>query len=207
MSLKFATVDNDAVEILNNKVVGSNSRFDGKEIKTNKDINEVFGIKPKVNMADYMKFGDSGEQQLYLDAIKVFRGEIKGPRAMQIMNAVEGEFGPGIMDKIRQDALKGSPTMQNIFPELMNMQKSELQKRGPKGTFRDFYPGDNMPKYPENRNMKYPTEDAIQPMFRPGVDPMGMPTYPATQNKYPGMTMGPKQLNKMLMANMMGLLS
>ena len=39
MSLKFATVDNDAVEILNNKVVGSNSRFDGKEIKTNKDIN------------------------------------------------------------------------------------------------------------------------------------------------------------------------
>jgi len=200
MSLKFATVDNDAVEILNNKVVGSNSRFDGKEIKTNKDINEVFGIKPKVNMADYMKFGDSGEQQLYLDAIKVFRGEIKGPRAMQIMNAVEGEFGPGIMDKIRQDALKGSPTMQNIFPELMNMQKSELQKRGPKGTFRDFYPGDNMPPYnPENMPR---TPNAIPPVFRPGDGQ----NYNNMQRNMNTVT-GPKQLNKMLMANMMGLLS
>tara|TARA_R100001440_G_scaffold68617_1_gene90217 strand:- start:3842 stop:4444 length:603 start_codon:yes stop_codon:yes gene_type:complete len=200
MSLKFATVDNDAVEILNNKVVGSNSRFDGKEIKTNKDINEVFGIKPKVNMADYMKFGDSGEQQLYLDAIKVFRGEIKGPRAMQIMNAVEGEFGPGIMDKIRQDALKGSPTMQNIFPELMNMQKSELQKRGPKGTFRDFYPGDQMPQFtPENMPR---TPNAIPPVFRPGDGQ----NYNNMQRNMNTVT-GPKQLNRMLMANMMGLLS
>ena len=207
MSLKFATVDNDAVEILNNKVVGPNSRFDGKEIKTNKDINEVFGIKPKVNMADYMKFGDSGEQQLYLDAIKVFRGEIKGPRAMQIMNAVQGEFGPDVMDKIRQDALKGSPTMQKLFPELTNMQKSELEMRGPKGTFRDFYPGDQMPKMPKMPPMNTPglnprTPDAMPPVFRPGDGQ----NYNNMQRNMNTVT-GPKQLNRMLMANMMGLLS
>ncbi len=46
----------------------------------------------------------------------------------------------------------------------------------------------------------------INPMFRPGIDPMGLPN--RRPSNIPGnMTMGPKQLNRMLMANMMGLLA
>tara|TARA_R100000988_G_scaffold91344_1_gene55124 strand:+ start:468 stop:1073 length:606 start_codon:yes stop_codon:yes gene_type:complete len=201
MSIKLATVDNDVVEIKDNKVVGPNSKFDGMDVKTNADIMKIFGIKPKVNMKDYMKFGDQGEQQLYLDAVKVFRGEIKGPRAEQIMNAVQGEFGPNIMDKIRQDALKGSPTMNKLFPTLQNMsQRFPEAKQVPQ----PFYPGDNMPKMPNIPAGPNMMPGAITPNFRPGVDPMGMPQ----RNITPGnMTMGPKNLNRMLMANMMGLLS
>ena len=201
MSIKLATVDNDVVEIKDNKVVGPNSKFDGMDVKTNADIMKIFGIKPKVNMKDYMKFGDQGEQQLYLDAVKVFRGEIKGPRAEQIMNAVQGEFGPNIMDKIRQDALKGSPTMNKLFPTLQNMSdRFPEAKQVPQ----PFYPGDNMPKMPNIPAGPNMMPGAITPNFRPGVDPMGMPQ----RNITPGnMTMGPKNLNRMLMANMMGLLS
>ena len=201
MSIKLATVDNDIVEIKDNKVVGPNSKFDGMDVKTNADIMKIFGIKPKVNMKDYMKFGDQGERQLYLDAVKVFRGEIKGPRAEQIMNAVQGEFGPNIMDKIRQDALKGSPTMNKLFPTLQNMsQRFPEAKQVPQ----PFYPGDNMPKMPNIPAGPNMMPGAITPNFRPGIDPMGMPQ----RNITPGnMTMGPKNLNRMLMANMMGLLS
>ena len=171
------------------------------DVKTNADIMKIFGIKPKVNMKDYMKFGDQGEQQLYLDAVKVFRGEIKGPRAEQIMNAVQGEFGPNIMDKIRQDALKGSPTMNKLFPTLQNMSdRFPEAKQVPQ----PFYPGDNMPKMPNTPAGPNMMPGAITPNFRPGIDPMGMPQ----RNITPGnMTMGPKNLNRMLMANMMGLLS
>ena len=79
-------------------------------------------------------------QGLYEDAVKAYRGEIKGPRAMQTMDAVQGEFPASIMDCIRQDALK--PT-QPAYPE------------GRK-TFQ--YPGlDQMgtPSYPMQMKTKY----------------------------------------------------
>ena len=193
MSIKLATVDNDIVEIKDNKVVGPNSKFDGMDVKTNADIMKIFGIKPKVNMKDYMKFGDQGERQLYLDAVKVFRGEIKGPRAEQIMNAVQGELGPNIMDKIRQDALKGSPTMEKLFPTLNQMSTPNY--------------GDMIPKLPEGYTEPKPMDNKpIQPMFRPGIDPQGLPNR-RPSNIPSNMTMGPRNLNRMLMANMMGLLS
>ena len=224
MSVKLVTVDNDTVELKDNKVVGKDSRFDGMDVKTNADIMKVFGVKPGVNLADYqmnrvprqknlpnsMFYGDAGERELYMNAVRVMRGEIKGPRAEQIMTAFEGQFGQGAMDKLRQDALKGSPTEQKLFPMLDAMKLESFRDRFPEA--KQIKPpmpnyGAMIPKYPEGGQMKYPTGDTIQPMFRPGVDPMGMPTYPARQNKFPGMTMGPKQLNRMLMANMMGLLS
>jgi len=98
MSVKLVTVDNDTVELKDNKVVGKDSRFDGMDVKTNADIMKIFGIKPKVNMKDYMKFGDPGERQLYLDAVKVYRGEIKGPRAEQIMRRRK-EYLQGLGDR------------------------------------------------------------------------------------------------------------
>jgi hypothetical protein len=197
MSIKLVTVDNDIVELEKNKVVGKNSRFDGMDVKTNADIMKVFGIKPKVNINDYkfpdQTFGDAGERQLYLDAVKVFRGEITGARAEQIMNAVQGEFNPDIIDKIRKDALKGSPTMEKLFPTLQNMSKEEPNY------------GDMIPRIPEGYVEPKPkkTFDTMQPIFRPGVDPMGLPPRRMSPTN---MTTGPKQLNKMLMANMMGLL-
>ena len=66
--------------------------------------------------------------------------------------------------------------------------------------------GAMIPKYPEGRQMKYPTGDTIQPMFRPGIDPQGLPNR-RPSNIPSNMTMGPRNLNRMLMANMMGLLS
>ena len=67
--------------------------------------------------------------------------------------------------------------------------------------------GAMIPKLPEGYTEPKPMNNApINPMFRPGIDPMGLPN--RRPSNIPGnMTMGPKQLNRMLMANMMGLLA
>lgn len=98
-TLTLRTVDNDTVELKNNKVVGPNSRFDGRLVKTNKDIMEIFGEEVgKPNLKQYEKQsselsgGDAGEQELYKAMIEVFKGNITGPQAQQIMQAAQGEF-------------------------------------------------------------------------------------------------------------------
>lgn len=224
MSVKLVTVDNDTVELKDNKVVGKDSRFDGMDVKTNADIMKVFGVKPGVNLADYqmnrvprqknlpnsMFYGDAGERELYMNAVRVMRGEIKGPRAEQIMTAFEGQFGQGAMDKLRQDALKGSPTEQKLFPMLDAMKLESFRDRFPEAKqIKPLMPnyGAMIPKLPEGYTEPKPMNNApINPMFRPGIDPMGLPN--RRPSNIPGnMTMGPKQLNRMLMANMMGLLA
>ena len=224
MSVKLVTVDNDTVELKDNKVVGKDSRFDGMDVKTNADIMKVFGVKPGVNLADYQMnrvprqknlpnplfYGDAGERELYMNAVRVMRGEIKGPRAEQIMTAFEGQFGQGAMDKLRQDALKGSPTEQKLFPMLDAMKLESFRNRFPEA--KQIKPpmpnyGAMIPKLPEGYTEPKPMNNApINPTFRPGIDPMGLPN--RRPSNIPGnMTMGPKQLNRMLMANMMGLLA
>ena len=54
---------------------------------------------------------------------------------------------------------------------------TDLERRGPRGTFRDFYPGDNM--NPNNVIPKevptYPSDSTIpgtRPVIRPGIDPV-----------------------------------
>jgi hypothetical protein len=174
--MKFLTVDNEVATIQNNKIVSPGSRFDGMDVKTNADIEKIFGVKVgKKDLSPYKKtaendlyMGDPGEQRLYEDAVKAYRGEIKGPRAMETMDAVQGEFPASIMDRIRQDALK--PT-QPAYPE------------GRK-TFQ--YPGlDQMgtPSYPMQMKTKY-------------ADPMQQPQVKST----------PMNLRKMLLANLTGLL-
>tara|TARA_R100001509_G_scaffold163115_1_gene136657 strand:- start:1027 stop:1524 length:498 start_codon:yes stop_codon:yes gene_type:complete len=129
--MKFLTVDNEIATIKNNKVISPGSRFDGMDIKTNEDIEKIFGVKVgKKDLSTYKKtaendlmYGDSGEQRLYEDAVKAYRGEIKGPRAMKTMDAVQGEFPASIMDRIRQDAVK---------PRELNM--PALPAMGPLGT-------------------------------------------------------------------------
>ena len=56
MSIELLTVDNDVVTIKDNKVVGKGSRFDGREVKTDADIKEIFGIDVGAkDMKPYMK--------------------------------------------------------------------------------------------------------------------------------------------------------
>tara|TARA_X000001388_G_C2161143_1_gene96194 strand:+ start:135 stop:596 length:462 start_codon:yes stop_codon:yes gene_type:complete len=126
--MKFLTVDNEIATIQNNKVVSPGSRFDGMDIKTNEDIEKIFGIKVgQKDLSPYKKtaqndlyMGDPGEQRLYEDAVKAYRGEIKGPRAMKTMDAVQGEFPASIMDRIRQDAVK--PNINRMMQQLPSSQ-------------------------------------------------------------------------------------
>ena len=98
-NIELITVDNDIVTLDKNKVVGPDSRFDGRLVKTNKDIMEIFGEEVgRPNLDQYRKsandlsMGDAGEQELYQAMIEVFKGNITGPQAQQIMQAAQGEF-------------------------------------------------------------------------------------------------------------------
>ena len=137
--MKFLTVDNEVATLENNKVVSPGSRFDGMDVKTNADIEKIFGVRvgPK-DLSPYKKtaendlyMGDPGEQRLYEDAVKAYRGEIKGPRAMKTMDAVQGEFPASIMNRIRQDAVTprelNTPNPQVLPPMGMRRQESQVQ--------------------------------------------------------------------------------
>lgn len=137
--MKFLTVDKEVATLENNKVVSPGSRFDGMDVKTNEDIEKIFGIRvgPK-DLSPYMKtaqndlyMGDPGEQRLYEDAVKAYRGEIKGPRAMKTMDAVQGEFPASIMNRIRQDAVTprelNTPNPQVLPPMGMRRQESQVK--------------------------------------------------------------------------------
>ena len=54
--MKFLTVDNEVATLENNKVVSPGSRFDGMDVKTNEDIEKIFGVRvgPK-DLSPYMK--------------------------------------------------------------------------------------------------------------------------------------------------------
>ncbi len=98
-NIELITVDNDIVTLDKNKIVGPDSRFDGRLVKTNKDIMEIFGEEVgRPNLDQYKKsandlsMGDAGEQELYQAMIEVFKGNITGVQAQQIMEAAQGEF-------------------------------------------------------------------------------------------------------------------
>ena len=108
MSIELLTVDNDVVTIKDNKVVGKGSRFDGREVKTDADIKEIFGIDvSEKDMTNYMKKPDQ------------FFGDPKGPRAMQTMDAVAGQFPAGITNQIRKDAVNNPMNPRPINPKGM----------------------------------------------------------------------------------------
>jgi len=177
--MKFLTVDNEIATIQNNKIVSPGSRFDGIDVKTNDDIEKIFGIKVgQKDLSPYKKtaqndlyMGDPGEQRLYEDAVKAYRGEIKGPRAMKTMDAVQGEFPASIMDRIRQDAVIPRDTFDpNTF---------------------------NPPALPRLGTRESNRFDSLNP---PALPPMGM------RRQEPQVKSTPMNLRKMLLANLTGLL-
>ena len=122
-NIKLTTVDNDTVEIKNNKVVGPNSRFDGRTVKSNKDIAEIFGeTVGQPNLDHYKKpqsnlmSGDAGEQELYRAMIEVFKGNITGAEAEQIMHAPQGEFPMEFIAKEQQKYMQ-QPKASGNFPD------------------------------------------------------------------------------------------
>tara|TARA_R100001015_G_C4585964_1_gene141908 strand:+ start:106 stop:561 length:456 start_codon:yes stop_codon:yes gene_type:complete len=102
-NIELITVDNDIVTLDKNKVVGPGSRFDGRIVKNNKDIMEIFGEKVGEPNLDQYKMGDPGEEELYRAMIEVFKGNITGPQAQQIMEAAQGEFP---LDFIAKEQMK-----------------------------------------------------------------------------------------------------
>jgi len=54
---------------------------------------------------------------------------------------------------------------------------TDLERRGPRGTFRDFYPGDNMNpnNVMPNAVPRFPSDSTLpgtRPVIRPGIDPV-----------------------------------
>jgi hypothetical protein len=188
--LKFLTSDGVPNAFFRNgMIVAPGSQFDG--LKANeKNINMAFDVSDTEEKPP-LYFGDEGEQKLYQDMIRVFKGDIVGKDAQKIMKDAEGEFPKEFIMKERVRVME------------------QKQVATP------FYPGDNMPKMPNIPTGPKMRPDALQPMFRPGVDPMGMPQRnvapPVNMTMNTGLLgkpagIGPKQLNKMLMAQMMGLI-
>ncbi len=66
-------------------------------------------------MAEYthpLFLGDPGEHGLYQDLIKVYRGEIKGKEARDIVNAATGEFPQQAFDMAKREAIQRTDTPQ-----------------------------------------------------------------------------------------------
>ena len=188
--LKFLTSDGVPNAFFRNgMIVAPGSQFDG--LKANeKNINMAFNVSDTEEKPP-LYYGDPGEQKLYKDMLEVFKGNIVGKEAQRIMKAAEGEFPKDFIMKERVRVME---------------QKEVAQP---------FYPGDNMPKLPTLPSGPRRRPDAIPPVFRPGIDGQ-TPGFNNTMVRNTGYGntgllntstgMGPKELNKMLMAQMMGLI-
>ena len=122
-TMKFLTSDGIPNAMFKNgKIVADGSKFDGLPANE-KNINEMlddtdYGIQPGPTA------GDAGEQELYRLMIEVFKGNIVGQEAQQIMEAAQGEFP---IDFIRQEQQKFMPKpnqspQQNMMPQTPRMQ-------------------------------------------------------------------------------------
>jgi len=190
-NIKLTTVDNDTVEIKNNKVVGPNSRFDGRTVKSNKDIAEIFGeTVGQPNLDHYKKpqsnlmGGDAGEQELYKAMIEVFKGNITGPEAQQIMQAAQGEFP---MEFIAKEQQKYMQQQEKMLPNITPNAGGQLLPDGTRLPSTDprygKFPGQRL--NPVRPNMGQITGSGIGPQTK---------------------TTKPMDLRKMILANITGLI-
>ena len=90
-TMKFLTSDGIPNAMFKNgKIVADGSKFDGLPANE-KNINEMLDDTDYGVQAGPTE-GDAGEQELYRLMIEVFKGNIVGPEAQQIMQAAQGEF-------------------------------------------------------------------------------------------------------------------
>ena len=116
--LKFLTTDGIPNAFFQDgMIMAEGSKF--HKMKANeKNINEA------VDDTDYgdLSQGDMGEQELYKLMIEVFKGNIVGPEAEQIMEAAQGEFPMEFIAKEQQKYMiqpkaSGSVPDRQIMPE------------------------------------------------------------------------------------------
>ena len=63
--MQLLTVDNEIATIKKNKVVAPGSRFDGRMVKSNKDIKEIFGIDVgKTDLSRYRKTAPQAQRRM-----------------------------------------------------------------------------------------------------------------------------------------------
>ncbi len=100
-TMKFLTSDGIPNAMFKNgKIVADGSKFDGLPANE-KNINEMLDDTDYGVQAGPTE-GDAGEQELYRLMIEVFKGNIVGPEAQQIMEAAQGEFPMEFIAKEQQ---------------------------------------------------------------------------------------------------------
>ena len=136
MSSLYQTTDGATVRLENNIVVGPESKFHGKEVKTNQDIMEVFGVnvmkQPKTS-------GNTKDTMIMPDGTVV-------PTKMQDVMSKQPATSGGTRDtQIRPDgSLYNFPQMKPSMP----MNRPNMGQITGSGMGSPSYPVDSQRKYP-----------------------------------------------------------
>ena len=140
-TMKFLTSDGIPNAMFKNgKIVADGSKFDGLPANE-KNINEMLDDTDYGVQAGPTE-GDAGEQELYRLMIEVFKGNIVGPEAEQIMQAAQGEFPMEFIAKEQQKYMQqpkasgGVPDRQimpdgrqaNMTADQMIMERNRLRQ-------------------------------------------------------------------------------
>ena len=140
-TMKFLTSDGIPNAMFKNgKIVADGSKFDGLPANE-KNINEMLDDTDYGVQAGPTE-GDAGEQELYRLMIEVFKGNIVGPEAEQIMEAAQGEFPMEFIAKEQQKYMQqpkasgGVPDRQimpdgrqaNMTADQMIMERNRLRQ-------------------------------------------------------------------------------
>ena len=136
MSSLYQTTDGATVRLENNIVVGPESKFHGKEVKTNQDIMEVFGInvmkQPKTS-------GNTKDTMIMPD------GTIVPTKMEDVMSKQPATSGGTRDTQIRPDgSLYNFPQMKPSMP----MNRPNMGQITGSGMGSPSYPAASQPKYP-----------------------------------------------------------
>lgn len=134
-TMKFLTSDGIPNAMFKNgKIVADGSKFDGLPANE-KNINEMLDDTDYGVQAGPTE-GDTGEQELYRLMIEVFKGNIVGPEAQQIMQAAQGEFPMEFIAQeqqkyMQQPKASGGVPDRQIMPPTTPMQVPEIKRMPP----------------------------------------------------------------------------
>ena len=82
--MQLLTVDNEIATIKKNKVVSPGSRFDGRMVKSNKDIKEIFGIDVgRTDLSRYQKPTPQAQPQAMPPRMPNVQANMAQPNMMQ----------------------------------------------------------------------------------------------------------------------------
>ena len=141
-TMKFLTSDGIPNAMFKNgKIVADGSKFDGLPANE-KNINEMLDDTDYGVQAGPTE-GDAGEQELYRLMIEVFKGNIVGPEAEQIMQAAQGEFPMEFIAKEQQKYMPkpNQSPQQNMMPPGRQANMTADQMIMERNRLREYTPG------------------------------------------------------------------